>query len=217
MSNLAGATVRRPPVPDHLDQLPVPRLVLFDRDGTLVVDVPYNGDPDAVELVPGAVECLAALRSAGVAVGLVTNQSGIARGLLGPLDVRAVNDRVAELVGGFDTVQVCPHGSHARCGCRKPEPGMILAAAEELGTPLERCAMVGDIGSDVAAGLAAGVRTILVPTPVTEEEEIDAAPEVAHDLREAVHALLACSRLPGRRPGERTAGSTARLVRGGAR
>jgi HAD superfamily hydrolase (TIGR01662 family) len=167
-----------------------PELVLFDRDGTLVHDVPYNGDPDAVVPVPGAREALDRLRSRGVAVGLITNQSGVARGLIEPAQVQAVNDRVSALLGPFATVQVCPHGPGDGCGRRKPAPGMVLAAADAVGVAPDRCAVVGDIGSDVMAGLAAGARSVLVPTPVTESLEVESAPDVARDLAEAVDALL---------------------------
>ena len=90
--------------------------MLFDRDGTLIHDVPYCADPDLVRPVPTAEPALALLRSAGVPVGVVTNQSGIGRGLIRPEQARAVNDRVDELLGPFDTWQVCPHRPADRCG-----------------------------------------------------------------------------------------------------
>ena len=169
---------------------PATRAVLFDRDGTLVHDVPYNGDPDRVDPVPKADEAVAALRAAHVAVGLVTNQSGVARGLLSRGQVDAVNDRVAELVGAFDTVQVCPHGPESACACRKPAGGMVLRAADELGLAPWECAVVGDIGADVDAARAAGARAVLVPTEATRPEEIRSAELVAPDLREAVALLV---------------------------
>ncbi len=168
----------------------MPALVLFDRDGTLIEDVPYNGDPEQVRPLPGAGAALARLRRRGIAVGLVTNQSGIARGLIDTEQVDRVNARVAALLGPFDTVRCCPHGPESDCTCRKPRPGMIVAAAAELGVPLERCAMVGDIGSDVRAGVDAGARSILVPNQATRDDEVLAAPEVAPDLRSAVALLL---------------------------
>jgi HAD superfamily hydrolase (TIGR01662 family) len=165
--------------------------VLFDRDGTLVHDVPYNGDPDRVEPVPGAREALERLRAAGVRVGMVTNQSGIARGLLAHDDVLAVNRRVEALVGPLDVVEYCPHGPADACGCRKPAPGMVLAAAARLGVEPRRCAVVGDIGADVEAARAAGARGVLVPNERTRATEVAAAPERAADLGEAVDLLLA--------------------------
>jgi HAD superfamily hydrolase (TIGR01662 family) len=172
-----------------------PRLVLFDRDGTLVDDVPYNGDPSLVRPVAGAREALDRLRSAGVRVGIASNQSGVARGLLAAHEVAAVNQRIVELLGPFDTVHWCPHGPDDGCGCRKPATGMLDAAARRLEVHSTSCAFVGDIGTDVEAGLAAGMRTILIPTPVTEGDEVRRAPEVASSLSEAVDALLGGRRL----------------------
>jgi D-glycero-D-manno-heptose 1,7-bisphosphate phosphatase len=164
--------------------------VLLDRDGTLVVDVPYNGDPARVEPVAGAREALGRLRAAGVALAVVSNQSGIARGLVSREQVDAVNRRVEELLGPLGPVFVCPHGPGDGCACRKPRPGLVLRAAEALGVAPEGCAMIGDIGADVDAARAAGARPVLVPTPVTRAEEVTAAPEVAPDLGAAVELLL---------------------------
>src|SRR5215207_717630 len=119
--------------------LRLPRLVLFDRDGTLLHDVPYNGNPDRVEPVPGAAEALGRLRERGIATGIVSNQSGVARGLLTRDDVEAVGARIDQLLGPFDTWQYCPHAADDGCGCRKPAPGMVLAAAAEVGVPPREC------------------------------------------------------------------------------
>ena len=170
-----------------------PDAVLFDRDGTLVVDVPYNGDPARVEPVPGAAAAIARLRAAGVPTAVVSNQSGIARGLLSDTQVRAVNARIEELLGPLGPWTWCPHGPDEGCGCRKPAPGLILRAAARLGVDPARCIVIGDIGADVQAARAAGARGILVPTPVTRPEEIAAAPEVAPDLPSAIDRVLAVS------------------------
>lgn len=130
------------------------------------------------------------LRAAGVAIGVVSNQSGVARGLLTPDDVERVNRRVAELVGPVGTWRWCPHGPADGCGCRKPRAGLIHQAALDLGVRADRCVVVGDIGSDMGAARAAGAAGILVPTEVTQVEEIDAAPRVAADLGEAVTMIL---------------------------
>ncbi|WP_311931738.1 HAD-IIIA family hydrolase [Microbispora sp. H11081] len=167
-----------------------PAAVLFDRDGTLIIDVPYNSDPERVEPVPGAGEALARLRAAGIAIGVVTNQSGVAKGLIAPDALQAVNDRVDALLGPFDVWEVCPHDDGHRCDCRKPAPGLVLRAARRLGVPPEDCVVIGDIGRDMAAARAAGARGILVPTPVTLPEEVAAAPEVAADLTAAVDLVL---------------------------
>jgi histidinol-phosphate phosphatase family protein len=166
--------------------------VLFDRDGTLVVDVPYNGDPARVAVMPGAARALGRLRAAGVPVGVVSNQSGIARGLLTPADVEAVHARVEELLGPFAVWRWCPHGPDDGCACRKPAPGMVLDAADALGLAPADLALVGDIAADVGAAHAAGARAVLVPTPVTRAEEVDAARtagELADDLDGAVTLL----------------------------
>lgn len=181
-----GALVAR----RHAPRPVPPEAVLFDRDGTLVVDVPYNGDPSRVRPVDGARQALDRLRAAGLPLALVSNQSGVARGLLTMEQVTAVNERVVELLGPFGAVVVCPHGPEDGCGCRKPRPGMVREAAATLGVRPERCALIGDIGSDVVAGLAAGARPIIVPTSVTLPEEVEAAPESAPDLAAAVDALL---------------------------
>ncbi len=131
---------------------PRPAAVLFDRDGTLVLDVPYNGDPDRVEPVPGAASALARLRAAGVPTAVVSNQSGIARGLLTEAQVRAVNARVEELLGPLGPWAWCPHGPDDGCDCRKPAPGLILRAAARLGVDPARCVVIGDIGADVRGG-----------------------------------------------------------------
>ncbi|MBK0419723.1 HAD-IIIA family hydrolase [Leucobacter sp. CSA1] len=173
-----------------MSTIPEPAAVLFDRDDTLIENVPYNGDPDAVVPMPTAASALERLRGLGVKVGVVTNQSGIARGLLSREQVDAVNRRVEELLGPFDTWQVCPHGPADACACRKPSPGLIESAAAELGVDVERVAMVGDIGIDVEAAEAAGARGVLVPTPVTLPEEVAAAREVAGSVAEAVALLF---------------------------
>jgi histidinol-phosphate phosphatase family protein len=165
--------------------------VLFDRDGTLVHDVPYNADPEQVRPIEGAAEALARLRAAGVKVGVVTNQSGIARGLVGPDEVARVNARIERLLGPFDTWQICPHGEDDGCTCRKPAPGMVLTAADELGVAVDRVVLVGDIGTDVAAGEAAGAQAWLVPNSATRPEEVAAAVRTAPDLGSVVDAVLA--------------------------
>jgi histidinol-phosphate phosphatase family protein len=121
----------------------------------------------------------------------VSNQSGIGRGLLSSGAVHEVNRRVDEAIGPFDCWQVCPHAPDLGCRCRKPEPGMILDAARELGLAAYECAVVGDIGADVESAIAAGAHPVLVPTPVTRPAEIEAAPVVAGSLTAAADLILA--------------------------
>ncbi|MEE4595000.1 HAD family hydrolase [Streptomyces sp. DSM 41524] len=167
----------------------LPGAVLFDRDGTLIQDVPYNGDPARVRLMPHARAAVDAVREWGVPVGVVTNQSGVARGLLTPGAVVAVLGRVEELLGPFDIWAVCPHGPADRCGCRKPAPGLIHAACAALGTDPRGAVVLGDIGADLAAARAAGARGVLVPNAVTRPEEIADAARTAPDLLTAVRGL----------------------------
>ncbi|MEH3156969.1 MAG: HAD-IIIA family hydrolase [Gordonia paraffinivorans] len=171
-----------------------PVAVLFDRDGTLVEDVPYNADPARVRPVPGALDAVAALRRRGIATGVVSNQSGIARGLGSrcrswPRSTTASN----ALLGPFDTWQMCPHGDAEGCGCRKPQPGMVICGAHAVGADPADTVVIGDIGSDVLAACAAGAPAILVPTPVTRPGEVvDAAlhRRLATSLVDAVSSLL---------------------------
>lgn len=168
----------------------LPAAVLFDRDGTLVRDVAYNGDPDAVVPVAGAREALDRLRVARIPTAVISNQSGVARGLLGPKDVGAVNARIEELLGPLGPWVVCPHGPGDGCLCRKPEPGLVYRAAALLGVDPARCTVVGDIGADVEAARRAGARAVLVPNEATRRDEIEAAAVVAPDLGSAVDLLI---------------------------
>ncbi|MGW5054022.1 D-glycero-alpha-D-manno-heptose-1,7-bisphosphate 7-phosphatase [Actinokineospora sp. NPDC004072] len=164
--------------------------VLFDRDGTLVHDVPYNGDPALVRPMPSARAALDEVRRLGLRTGVVSNQSGVARGLLTPAQVEAVNARVDALLGPFGTWQWCPHGPDDECVCRKPQPGLILSACVELAVDPADVVVIGDIGADVVAAAAAGARSVLVPTPRTLTAEVDAAPLVAPTLIDAVRLAL---------------------------
>ncbi|QFU91850.1 HAD-IIIA family hydrolase [Amycolatopsis sp. YIM 10] len=170
-----------------------PAAVLFDRDDTLITDVPYLADAEQVEPMPGVEEALRRLRSRGVRVGVVSNQSGIAHGLITPEQLTAVNSKVDELLGPFDTWQVCVHRDADACGCRKPQPGLVEQAARELDVPVERCVVIGDIGSDVRAALSAGAQAILVPTEKTKPEEIEHArryARVAETVDDAVELVF---------------------------
>jgi HAD superfamily hydrolase (TIGR01662 family) len=163
------------------------KAVLFDRDGTLVRDVPYNGDPERVVPMPGAAEAVRLAREAGLRTGVVSNQSGVARGLITEEEVTRVNRRVDDLLGPFGTWQVCPHDGG--CPCRKPAPGLVIEAAKALGVRPEDCVVIGDIGSDIAAARAAGARSVMVPTPGTRDAERRGA-RVVGSLTEAVRFAL---------------------------
>lgn len=145
----------------------VPRAALFvDRDDTLIRDVPYGGDPGAVLLLPGAVRALRWVHAAGLAIVVVSNQSGVAQGRITEADVRAVNARVDALLRahgiGLDGVYWCPHHPEfsGTCACRKPEPGLLLRAARELGIDLASSLTVGNSARDLEAGIRAGTEAV---------------------------------------------------------
>lgn len=167
------------------------RAILFDRDGTLIVDRPGNTDPAAIELMPHAADALALAREWGFAVGVVTNQPAVGEGEIDHTQLFALHARIEELAGPIDGWFVCIHGIADGCECRKPEPGLILAASARLGVAPECCTVIGDIGADIEAARAAGARGVLVPTGVTRQEEIAAAPVVAQDVLDAVRRVIA--------------------------
>jgi D-glycero-D-manno-heptose 1,7-bisphosphate phosphatase len=156
--------------------------VIFDRDGTLVVDVPYNGDPLAVQPVPGMRAALDCLRAAGIPIAVVSNQSGVGRGMITLDQVEAVNRRVEQLLGPFDATLYCPHSPDVDCECRKPKPKLIVDAARAMGVDPACCVVIGDKRSDIEAAQNAGASGMFV--------------DAAHTAVDAVNAVLA--RLPSR-------------------
>lgn len=171
-----------------------PELVLFDRDGTLIHDVPRNTDPALVEPVENALAALDRLRELGIPVGVATNQAAIGRGWITDEDCQRINARVEQLLGPFDTWQVCPHRPEDACSCRKPGPELVVGACLELGVLPERCVLIGDTKGDVGAAEAAGAVGVLVPNGVTLPEEVEQAAHVAPDLLAAVDLVLGGAR-----------------------
>lgn len=168
----------------------MPKVILLDRDGTLVKDVPYNKDPKKVIPMPGAIEALEYIRKNKIPTAVVSNQSGIARGILTWEELKTVNHQVEKLLGSLGPWFICPHSEQDNCQCRKPKPGLLLEAANILGVEPKQMALIGDIGSDVQAALAAGSRGVLVPTSATLPQEILQARETAPNLISAVNLLL---------------------------
>jgi D-glycero-D-manno-heptose 1,7-bisphosphate phosphatase len=154
--------------------VPLPCAVLFDRDETIVVDVPFNGDPKRVEPAPNARALLDRLRAAGLPLAVVSNQSGIGRGLVTARAVDAVNRRVDELLGPFAGFFICPHAAQDGCECRKPKPKLILDAARVLGVDPACCVVVGDRESDVEAARNAGAIPLKVDGPNGLEAAVEA-------------------------------------------
>ncbi|ROR46120.1 D-glycero-alpha-D-manno-heptose-1,7-bisphosphate 7-phosphatase [Kitasatospora cineracea] len=171
--------------------------VLLDRDAVLVADIAYNGDPGRVYPRPGAREAVAELRALGVRLGVVTDQPGIARGALTRPGIERVHHRIEELFGPFDVWAVCPHRPADCCGCRKPAPGLVLAAARALRVRPERTTLVGGTGADLVAAASAGVHGLLVrPDAARPGELAVAGHRRAADLPAAVRLLCAAGTVP---------------------
>ena len=151
----------------------------LDRDGTIIRDADYLADPEGVELLPGTVEGMRRLAAAGFALVIVTNQSGIARGLYTESDFHAVQERLEQMLRGegviLDAVFHCPHHPDftGECDCRKPQLGMYRAAAARLHIDLAASVYIGDRLKDVEPALATGGRGFLVLTGYGEREAQD--------------------------------------------
>ena len=172
--------------------------MFLDRDGTLIQEREYLADPDALEFVPGALEALERLRSAGMPYVVVTNQSGIARGLYTLDDYHRVNDRMLERLkeAGVPPLDVkfCPHHPDftGDCECRKPATGMYRDAATEHGLDPTRSFYVGDKPTDVQPAAELGGAGILVRTGYGAESEAEVERRVAvvDDVSAAIDLVL---------------------------
>ena len=180
------------------------RTVFLDKDGTLIDDLPYNVDPRRVRFAPGAREAVRLLAGAGYRLIIATNQAGIARGYFTEPELRAVERHLAtevEALGGrLDGFLFCPHLPDGvnefaiDCECRKPAPGLIRRAVEELGVRTDRAWFVGDTWMDVLAGRRGGCRTIMVGPEARDASSLpeDRQPEFAvRDLLDAARVILA--------------------------
>ncbi|MFA5891002.1 MAG: D-glycero-beta-D-manno-heptose 1,7-bisphosphate 7-phosphatase [Actinomycetota bacterium] len=176
--------------------------IFLDRDGVIC-----ENRPDHVKswsefvFIPGSVEALASLTRAKRRVFVVTNQSAIGRAMMTRRTLDDIHERMLDVVEGsgarIEAILVCPHHPDDKCECRKPKPGLLRAAAAERGVDLEASFLVGDTGTDLRAGAAAGCRTILVRTGRGAETIRDRswgrrAPDfVADDLVDAAIWILA--------------------------
>lgn len=176
------------------------RAVFLDRDGTLVHPRHYPSRPEDLVLFDGIGPELRTLQQAGFQLVVITNQAGIARGLFSERELRLMHDHLRRELGRLsvhlDGIYHCPHHVEGvvpdlsiRCSCRKPEPGMLLRAAEDRGIELRESWFVGDILDDVEAGNRAGARTILVdlgtepPPPTPERRPTFVAQSTVHALQ----------------------------------
>lgn len=173
--------------------------VFVDRDGTIIAEKSYLADPDGVELVPGSADAMRRLRESGYVIVVVTNQSGIARGLYDEDDYQAVAARVDEVLAERDAAPhatyYCPHHPDVTgpCDCRKPDIGMHRRAARDLDLDLSASYYVGDKVSDVVPGVTVGGQGILVRTGYGVEQEAS-VPEgtwVVENLDGAARRILA--------------------------
>jgi D-glycero-D-manno-heptose 1,7-bisphosphate phosphatase len=172
--------------------------VFLDRDGTINQEVAYLSDPEAIALIPGASRAIRLINHLGLWAVVVSNQSGVARGYFPASVVEEMNERLRSLLGlagaSLDGVYYCPHHPDAGCPCRKPEPGMLQRAAEDLGIALPASYMVGDKADDIKAIHRVGGKGILVLTGYGKEQLgawTEGPPDfVAQDLLEATYWIL---------------------------
>ncbi len=176
--------------------------LFLDRDGVVVENRDdYVKSLDEVRFIPGALQALAAVAASDCRIVVVTNQSSIGRGLVPPDVAARINAYIWEQVtlagGRLDALYVCPHAPEAGCACRKPEPGLLLQAAAELGLDLSASVIVGDAVSDVLAGQRVGALAVLVKTGRGQAEALDltrlglGAVPVAADLADALTQIAA--------------------------
>lgn len=166
--------------------------VFLDRDGTIMRDMEYCGDPKDVEVFPGVSETFRQLIHAGFKIVIITNQSGIGRGYFSERDYRAVEREVERQVGPglIEATYFCPDLPESGSMRRKPETGMVLEAQRDLRIDLARSFFVGDKALDAECGRRAGMRTIMVRTGIEQEPSGAGADWTADDLREAADIIL---------------------------
>lgn len=168
------------------------RVALLDRDGTIIVERNYLSDPAGVELLPHAGAGLRALRDMGFRLVLVTNQSGIGRGYFTRATVDRIHDCMVEQLGdvALDAIYICPHTPEDGCTCRKPEPGLAIQAAEDLGFNLRDAVVIGDKPCDIGLAQRVGATSVLVTTGYGRQFVETLKPEViADDLLDAARQL----------------------------
>ncbi len=143
--------------------------VILDRDGVINVKAPegaYITRWEQFQWLPGAKDAIAALKTAGYRIVIITNQAGIARGMMAESDLQTIHDNMrralAEEGAAIDAIYVCPHGWNDQCSCRKPKPGMLFQAQRDFDLDLSRTCFIGDDDRDIEAGRAAGTPTVKV-------------------------------------------------------
>ena len=172
--------------------IPKSPAVFIDRDGTIMEDVVYCSDPEQVRIFPGIPAALRGLKSNGFKLIIITNQSGIGRGLFTIEQYRAVEAELLHQLGDglIDASYFCPDVPGQHSNCRKPAPGMILQATREHGIDLSRSFFIGDKEIDAECGRNAGVRTIRVQTGAERDVVGSIADWVAFDFPNATQIIL---------------------------
>lgn len=170
------------------------RAIFFDRDGTVIYDLEYLRDPEQVRLLAGTEKALFELQRQGFYLVLVSNQSGVGRGLLLQEDVERIHCQVIACLAKhgvhLDGVYYCPHAPWEECDCRKPSPVLLLRAAEELDIDLVHSFMVGDKPSDIEAGRRAGCQTVLLAANPSSDMLTPAPDYVTADWSEVARYIL---------------------------
>jgi D-glycero-D-manno-heptose 1,7-bisphosphate phosphatase len=168
--------------------------LLLDRDGVINEEVEYLHDPKDLVVIAGVAEAIATVNRLGIPVVVVSNQAGIGRGLYDVDAYRRVNQAIAGVLARrharIDAWYFCPHLPDGNCACRKPRPGMLLAAAQELAFVLDGSVLVGDKASDLEAARAAGCRAVLVRTGYGRDAELGLAVQGRVDLVDHVAGSL---------------------------
>ncbi len=171
------------------------KAIFLDRDATITIGTPTYERVDSldkVELLPHSLEALTILAGLDYGIVIVTNQAGLAEGLITEAEFWAINDKVLRLIApsGITIIKtyVCPHSLDNTCACRKPKPKMLLDAAQDYAIDLAASYMIGDRWSDMQAGINAGTKTILVQTGVRGVVSAEAT-YTATDLLDAVRYI----------------------------
>ncbi len=173
------------------------RFIILDRDGTVIADKHYLDSPDGVELLPGAAEGMRKMITAGFNLIIVSNQSGINRGLFNAETLDSIHKRMIEILENENIsikgIYYCPHTPDENCACRKPGTGLVLEAADELGFNPEKSWVIGDKAADVQLGKAIGGRAILVLTgegSQTAKDTVISPDHIAENLSEAADLII---------------------------